>query len=577
MAEGVERDRISAESVGQSLSHQEFVSSPNDILADGVESPAGTSEVPANAEEYIDWALEYADDWGLFQRRSTGIVSAANFLCGAQTIVHIFVTLPPRLEGVCTGKAGHCEADCSLPVGKRSFGSAEFSLASEFHLICESAWEVPMLGTLFFFGYLLGVTWIGRMADKRGRRKAYLWSIFVTQFGALIATFAPNYTLYALARGLIGLGVGGLGISSYVWNAELLPARIRPYLICSQNCGFALGVIFMSPVAYATPHWRWISFVLFVLGIALLCCHRFVLESPKWLAGVGRLEDAHQVLCRIAALNGRSSPPPPHQSATSHASKASPTSSPAKDAVSAIERKPSILRLLLCDQRLSGRFSVLCLAWFSLSLGYYGVSMNASNIGSSIYTSSAALSIVELPMFPIALWLVKPGRAGRRGATAGGLLIGGGCCLLCVLFTDNAPMSMALAFAGKAAIAMAFGVVYLFAAELFPMSLRSGSMGLQSLCARLGGMLAPIAANMGQTSKALPFIIFGVPCLIAGALVCSLPETAGQPLPDTIEDIKLPAKRTGLPCPWWYSELEEENDECVGGASEPTKFGTSIA
>eukprot|EP00930_Biecheleria_cincta_P070321 TRINITY_DN57963_c0_g1_i1.p1 TRINITY_DN57963_c0_g1~~TRINITY_DN57963_c0_g1_i1.p1 ORF type:complete len:574 (+),score=91.44 TRINITY_DN57963_c0_g1_i1:132-1853(+) len=573
MAEDGEHDESSAGAAGDVTNRETAFKIQNDVaLAEGLEAPAGSSEVPASAEEYIDWALEYADDWGLFQRRSTGIVSAANFLCGAQTIVHIFVTLPPRLTGVCTGKAGHCEADCSLPSDKRHYGSADFSLASEFHLICQSAWEVPMLGTLFFFGFLLGVTYIGRMADKRGRRKAYLYSIFITQLGALIAAFAPNYTLYALARGLTGLGVGGLGIASYVWNAELLPARIRPCLICTQNCGFALGVIFLAPLAYTMPHWRWISMVLFLLGIPFLLCHRFVLESPKWLAGAGRLEDAHQVLCKIAALNGRSSPPAPHHDAAKDA-----VPKDAKNAAGNAEGKPGILGLLLCDPRLSGRFLVLCLSWFSLSLGYYGVSMNASNIGSSIYSSSAALSFVELPMFPVALWLVKPGRAGRRGATAGGLLVGGGCCLFCVLFTDNASMSMALAFAGKAAIAMAFGVVYLYAAELFPMSLRSGSMGLQSLCARLGGMIAPIAANLGQTSKALPFIIFGVPCVVAGALLCSLPETAGQPLPDTIEDIKLPAKRAGFPCPWWYSELEEDKDECVQGSAEPTKFGTSIA
>lgn len=40
-------------------------------------------------------------------------------------------------------------------------------------------------------------------------------------------------------------------------------------------------------------------------------------------------------------------------------------------------------------------------------------------------------------------------------------------------------------------------VVYMFAAELFPTSVRSRSIGLQSLSARVGGMLAPMVANLG--------------------------------------------------------------------------------
>merc|ERR1719215_2356928 len=145
--------------------------------------------------------------------------------------------------------------------------------------------------------------------------------------------------------------------------------------------------------------------------------------------------------------------------------------------------------------------------------------------------------------------MLKTERAGRRGTIAGSLAIGGGCCVLCAAVPEKLfSVSLLLTFIGKAAIAGGFGCVYLYAAELFPTDIRSRSISFQSLVARLGGMLAPIVADLGTVSRGLPFTIFGVPCLIAGALLCTLPETAGTPLLCTIDDIKAGSKRAGWPC-----------------------------
>eukprot|EP00931_Biecheleriopsis_adriatica_P058830 TRINITY_DN35101_c0_g1_i1.p1 TRINITY_DN35101_c0_g1~~TRINITY_DN35101_c0_g1_i1.p1 ORF type:complete len:592 (-),score=92.68 TRINITY_DN35101_c0_g1_i1:13-1755(-) len=540
---------------------------------DGKSELQESEQVPAEVEEYVTWALEHVDDWGLFQRRSTGIVGAIYGLCAAQMMVHIFVAQTPRLKGVCTAKVDHCEVDCSLPAEAYEFDVVDFSVASEFHLVCDAAYKVPLLGSILFFGVLLGVLYFGRLADRTGRRRAYLWSICLTQGSALLAAVAPNYTVYSIARCLIGFGTGGLSVATYVWNAEIIPARIRPWLIATQNCSFAFALVLLAPLAYMLPHWRWILFVLFLLGVPFIVFQRFVLESPKWLASAGRLDDAHKVLCQIAALNGRPDPPTPPLPRASQADGAE--DSPGQ----------SLLGALLCDTRLAWRFIAMCLAWFSVSLGYYGVSMNASNLGSSIYFSSAALSAVELPMFPAAIWLVKVERAGRRGATAGGLIIGGACCVFGSFAPDSAVLLMCFAFTGKAAIALAFGVTYLYATELFPTNVRSGSLGLQSFCARIGGMLAPLVADLGKSSKALPFVVFGLPCTLAGILLCSLPETAGKPLPNTVEDIPS-ASGPAFPCLRRYRELEEDTQHCEGVGMTPmtaelpftpTKLGASVA
>lgn len=200
----------------------------------------------------------------------------------------------------------------------------------------------------------------------------------------------------------------------------------------------------------------------------------------------------------------------------------------------------------------------MCFAWFAVSFGYYGVSMSASSLGLNVYLSSALLALVEVPIFPAVIWLVEPARLGRRGTTAGGLAVGGLCCLLSAAVPEgNTSIMVTLALIGKSAISGAFGVVYLYAAELFPTNLRSRSMSFQSLVARIGSMAAPVVADLGGVSRALPFAMFGVPCLIAGMLLCTLPETAGKPLLNTIADIELPLKTQTL-CPCDYSAVHTE-------------------
>lgn len=58
------------------------------------------------------------------------------------------------------------------------------------------------------------------------------------------------------------------------------------------------------------------------------------------------------------------------------------------------------------------------------------------------------------------------------------------------------PLVIALALIGKALSAGAFGIVYIFTAELLPTVIRNASMGTCSCSARVGGMIAPYIAKM---------------------------------------------------------------------------------
>ena len=62
-------------------------------------------------------------------------------------------------------------------------------------------------------------------------------------------------------------------------------------------------------------------------------------------------------------------------------------------------------------------------------------------------------------------------------------------------------------------------------------------MGLVSVAARVGGIMAPFIVSLGEILPHLQFTVLGLMSLLAGLLNLRLPETAGRQLPDTITDL----------------------------------------
>ena len=91
-------------------------------------------------------------------------------------------------------------------------------------------------------------------------------------------------------------------------------------------------------------------------------------------------------------------------------------------------------------------------------------------------------------------------------------------------------------FAGKMGVSCAFAVIWIYSAELFPTDVRGNALGLGSMVGRVGGVCAPFINKLWQTIPWLPPTIYGAFCIIGGAALFFLPETAGRPMLNTIEE-----------------------------------------
>lgn len=63
-------------------------------------------------------------------------------------------------------------------------------------------------------------------------------------------------------------------------------------------------------------------------------------------------------------------------------------------------------------------------------------------------------------------------------------------------------------------------------------------MGLVSIFSRIGGIITPLVMLLEQYHRAAPMVIFGSLPVVAGLLCALLPETRGQTLKDTIQDLE---------------------------------------
>ena len=111
---------------------------------------------------------------------------------------------------------------------------------------------------------------------------------------------------------------------------------------------------------------------------------------------------------------------------------------------------------------------------------------------------------------------------------SGAMLLSGLVCGACLLPLGQNFILVA-AMVGKFGIAASFAIVFVYAAELLPTTLRSAGMGLSSLSARVGGVVAPLVVLLPGS---LPMICFGAAALVAGVMIMMLPETLGKPLPE---------------------------------------------
>ncbi|KAL3882128.1 hypothetical protein ACJMK2_028499 [Sinanodonta woodiana] len=403
------------------------------------------------------------------------------------------------------------------------------TFVSQVNLVCDDIYLLSLANMLYFAGVFFGAFIFGFFSDRIGRKKTIYVSFILMLVSTVVLTWAPNYAAYVSLRFLVGASASGIFLTAFVIGMELVGPSKRMWAGFGNQYFFSIGLLVVGGTAYAVRDWKYIELITGCSCALYLPYWWFIPESPRWLLSKGRIEEAEAILHKAAKVNKATLPQKIFD----------------KDSLNSNVADGKLWNLF-SSRVLLLRTLIIFFNWMIVSMVYFGLSLNTGNLGGDFYLNFIISGLVEFPAHTLCILLLN--RLGRKKLHCGSMLLGGiGC--ICTIFTvlyggdELQPLTVTLAMIGKLGSSAAFGIIYIFSAELFPTVVRNSSIGASSCCARIGGMVAPYITALGRLvggdfGRGLPLMVFGAASVAAGLLSLFLPETLNRNLPETIEEAK---------------------------------------
>ncbi len=417
----------------------------------------------------------------------------------------------------------------AMDVGLISF--AIVAIARDWGLSADQRGWVVTSG---FAGMFLGALLSGVLADRFGRKALFQVTLVVYALATGLSALAWGLGSLLIFRFLVGLGVGGeLPVASTLVS-ELSPARHRGRLIVILESFWAYGWIAAAIIGFfVVPNvaagWRWAFAIGALPALYVFYLRRAVPESPRWLAGVGRRDEAAATLAAIERESGVE----PGGALTDEP--------PARRARPFIER---FIELWSAPYR--RRTTMLWILWFGIVFSYYGVFTwlptllvaRGFNLNGA-FRNVLIITLAQVPGYFSAAWLVE--RWGRK-PTLVTYLLGSAVAawMLGTVRAEAVPVIVAgslLSFFNLGA----WGVVYTYTPEQYPTAVRGTGAGSAAAFGRLGAIagpyLVPLLTAPGRFAQSAVFAMFMVTFLVVAVAVAILgEETRGRGLEELAGD-----------------------------------------
>nr|XP_039248328.1 solute carrier family 22 member 5-like isoform X1 [Styela clava] len=437
------------------------------------------------------------------------------------------------------------------------------TVTSEFDLVCKGSWKPPFVITLYMIGMALAA-FSGILSDKFGRRPVFLFFTFGQFLMTGLTGFSWNFESYAISTLVVGFFGLVNYVVSYVFATEMM--GVKRQLMVGMLCCIAYSVGYtMSPIlGYFFPSWRWYLRSNAILGLFYLPLLWFFPESLRWLMVSGREKEAKQLLKYIADTNGKSIDVDDIYNEFNIALEEAKRSKRTLMSKKHIDmKKESNYLHLLKNPTMRLRCAVLCLSWFVTSLVYFAISLNPSQLSGDRLMNIFLSGIVELPSFVVSF--ILPDKIGRIRTLFFFLVTSGSCCVISPFLRADYPIvTTVLVLTGKCAITGVFNVVYLLASEISPTLVRTTSLGVASVCARIGGITMPYLMFVGENDQIryVPFVVMGSLALVTAVFnILFMPETAGVPMPNTINEAVENKRIFGINICRKFEDTEPEEEE----------------
>ncbi|NXR45067.1 S22A7 protein, partial [Hippolais icterina] len=408
------------------------------------------------------------------------------------------------------------------------------TISTQWDLVCQQRGLNQATATFFFIGVTLGAVLFGYLSDRFGRKSMLQLSLVCSVVFGMLSAASVSYTMLAVTRTLTGVALSGLSLIVLPLGLEWVDIQHRTLTGILSSIFWSLGNMLLALAAYLVREWHWLLVAVTAPCLLSIVCLWWVPESARWLIARGKVKQAHRHLLRCARMNGRKDfavSPEQDMALTMYAQRVvlprEYRNMGGSYSYVSLFRTPVLRRISLC----SG------VVWFGVAFSYYGMSMNLTGFGLSIYLSQFVFGAIEIPA-KLAMYVLV-NRAGRRQSQAWTLILTGLCIGANVAIpTPFTSLRSVVAIMGKGFSEAAFTTVFLYTSELYPTVLRQNGMGYTSFLARLGGALAPLVLLGDAAWRSLPEVTYCAVAVCSGAVAFLLPETLHARLPEDIEDVE---------------------------------------
>lgn len=178
----------------------------------------------------------------------------------------------------------------------------------------DGTWEFDteiqsLVVSMMSIGTLIGALGGAYTADWFGRRRSLSIGVAIFVIGNIIQITAMySWAHLMVGRIVAGLGVGILSIGVPMFQSECCPREIRGAVVASYQLMITIGILISNIINYGVrdnpgqdgdASWRIVIGLGIVFSLPLGIGILFSPESPRWLAGKGRWEEARMSLARL--------------------------------------------------------------------------------------------------------------------------------------------------------------------------------------------------------------------------------------------------------------------------------------
>lgn len=412
-----------------------------------------------------------------------------------------------------------------------SFETNQTTLITDKYLVCDRAWLVSLLTTIYMSGAVISVPFAGHFSDRIGRRPVISAAVLVLILAAYAAYTTQTLIFFAIFRFFVAASVSVAHITVLILIFEIQTPPYRSYHCVLFQCGLVASYAFVDGVGYFQLDYKTVQLCSLVPTSMLICVFIMVDESPRWLLATSNFQAAEQVVMRAIRLNGVDL-----RGAKVMWTKTVTEASKDDQGSRVLMVDLSFLHLLFSPY-LRKRSLILFWYWYTVAISYYAVFLNVIVVHSD---SWKFLDIgLQAPVY--ALFYYGMERYGRRYLqSASTFTFGVLCCALGLVVNKGYTLlEDSLLTLMKCSLFAMLSVLYVYNMELYPTVMRSVGVTSGYFFGRLGSVCAALMKELVRTSgPILPLAILGGLSLSSGVLVLFLPETLQTRLPETLQDLQ---------------------------------------